>query len=137
MADPIEGGCQCGEIRYRVNGQPLATVACHCTECQRQSGSAFGMSMVVPRESFALLSGEPKFFTRPADSGGSVDCAFCGSCGTRIFHRPEKLPDTLNVKPGTLDDTSWLAPVAQVWVKRKQPWVELPEGARCFEGNPG
>ena len=132
-----EGGCQCGKLRYRVDGEPLVLVACHCTECQRQSGSAFGMSLVVPRESFELLSGEPRTFTRKADSGGSVDCAFCGECGTRIFHSPSKLPTTLNVKPGTLDDTSWLSPAMHTWVSSKQPWVPIPEGARRFDRNPG
>jgi hypothetical protein len=137
MPDSMEGGCQCGAIRYRVNGTPKATIACHCAECQKQSGSAFGMSMIVLRESFELLSGELQRFSRPADSGSVVECAFCPGCGTRIYHQPSKLTETLNVKPGTLDDTAWLKPALQVWVKRKQPWVALPEGARCFDGNPG
>lgn len=136
MDDVMEGGCQCGELRYRVKGRPLATVACHCTECQRQSGSAFGMSMVVPRERFELLSGQPRTFTRDADSGAKVECAFCPGCGTRIYHAPSSMPETVNVKPGTLDDTSWLEPAAHVWVKRKQPWVMIPDGVPTREGNP-
>ena len=74
MGDVKEGGCQCGALRYRVNGEPIALAVCHCRECQRQSGSAFGMSLVVPKDSFQLLSGEPKTFTRTADSGRSVVC---------------------------------------------------------------
>ena len=53
MAEFREGGCQCAKVRYRVDGQPVAVGVCHCTECQRQSGSAFGMSFIVPKESFA------------------------------------------------------------------------------------
>ena len=137
MEHPIEGGCQCGKVRYRISAAPLATIACHCQDCQRQSGSAFGMSMVVPRDAFELLGAELGSFTRPADSGGTVECFFCPGCGTRIYHTPSKLQETLNVKPGTLDDTSWLKPAAHAWVKRKHAWVEVPEGVPCFDENPG
>ncbi len=136
MSDPREGGCQCGAVRYRLEGEPVALIACHCTECQRQSGSAFGMSLIVPKDAFQLLSGELKRFTRTADSGRSVECAFCPACGTRIYHEPTSRKDTLNIKPGTLDGTSWLSPALHVWTKRKQPWVPIPEGVRSFEGQP-
>lgn len=132
-----EGGCQCGGIRYRIEADPIALVVCHCTECQRQSGSAFGMSLVVPKAAFRLLSGEPATFTRKADSGRDVVCAFCSRCGNRIYHAPTYTKETLNVKPGTLDDRSWLAPGAHVWTRSRQPWVPIPEGARCFDGQPG
>ncbi len=136
MGDRREGGCQCGALRYRLEGEPVALVACHCTECQRQSGSAFGMSLIVPKDAFQLLCGEPKRFARTADSGRSVECAFCPACGTRIHHEPTYRKDTLNIKPGTLDDTSWLSPALHVWTKSKQPWVPIPEGMRSLEGQP-
>ena len=136
MDDPRDGGCQCGAVRYRVEGKPITLSVCHCTECQRQSGSAFGMSLIVPKGSFRLLSGAPKTFTRKAESGRTVDCAFCPDCGTRIYHRATYLKDTVNVKPGTLDDTSGLAPAIHVWTKEKQAWVSIPEGVRCFDGQP-
>ena len=132
-----EGGCQCGRVRYRVNAEPIAVIACHCRDCQRQSGSAFGMSMVVPREAFEVLDGAPRSFERPADSGGSVECFFCADCGTRLYHRPSRMSDTVNVKPGTLDDTSWFEPRLHVWVARKQPWVPIPDAAPRLEGQPG
>jgi hypothetical protein len=131
-----QGGCQCGALRYRIEAEPVALVACHCTECQRQSGSAFGMSLVVPQQAFRMLSGEPRIFTRKAASGREVACAFCGECGNRIYHEPKYRQETLNVKPGTLDDTSWLSPALHVWTRSKQPWVPLPEGVRCLEGQP-
>jgi hypothetical protein len=123
-------------VRYRIEGDPVALIVCHCTQCQRQSGSAFGMSLVVPKQAFVLESGTPRAFTRKADSGGSVACHFCPDCGTRIYHAPERMAETVNVKPGTLDDTSELAPRAHVWTSCKQPWVPIPEGVRCFEGQP-
>jgi hypothetical protein len=95
------------------------------------------MSLIVPRECFQLLRGEPKTFTRTADSGRLVECAFCPACGTRVYHAPEAMRDTLNLKPGTLDDTSWLTPSVHVWTQEKQPWVVIPEGPSRFEGQPG
>jgi hypothetical protein len=94
------------------------------------------MSLIVPKDAFRLLSGEPKTFTRSSDSGRKVDCVFCPGCGTRIYHAATFMEGTLNIKPGTLDDTSWLAPSLHVWTKRKQPWVSIPEGVRCFEAQP-
>ena len=131
-----EGGCLCGRIRYDVTGDPLAIVACHCTQCQGQSGSAFGMSMVVPRENFQILEGELRKYAARADSGTAKDCMFCGDCGTRIYNALSSLLATFNLKPGTLDDTSWLRPVAHVWVAHKQPWVPVPGDLPAYEGNP-
>ena len=105
--------------------------------CIQRVRNPVGMSLVVARDCFRLLSGEPKTFSRIAVSGRDVVCAFCPSCGTRIYHDPSVSKDTVNVKPGTLDDRSWLAPAAHVWTKSKQPWVPIPEGVRCFDGQPG
>jgi hypothetical protein len=93
-------------VRYRLEGEPLGLGVCHCTECQKQSGSAFGMSLVVPEDAFRLLSGELKSFSVVCDSGRTKQCAFCPECGTRIHHRVFEA--ALSIKPGTLDDTSWL-----------------------------
>jgi hypothetical protein len=131
------GGCQCGRVRYRIVGEPKAVTACHCTECQRQSGSAFGMSAIVEREQLTLEAGDLRSFSRVGDSGLSVESFFCGECGTRIYHRLERMPGTLNVKAGTLDDTRSLSPAVHVWLASKQAWVLLPEGVPRFERNPG
>ncbi len=136
MDDLREGGCQCGALRYRLRGEALALTVCHCTECQRQSGSAFGMSLIVPTQSFQLLTGEPKIFSRSSDSGRLVHCAFCPTCGTRIYHSPEAMKGSVNIKPGTLDDTSWLEPGLHVWTKSRQPWFSIPEGIRSFDSQP-
>ena len=125
-----DGGCQCGYVRYRLEGEPLGLAVCHCTECQKQSGSAFGMSLAIPRAGFRLLSGELKTFSVRCDSGRIKECVFCPECGTRIHHRVHDA--VLSLKPGTLDDTSWLSPQAHYWTKSKQPWVAIPDGARCF-----
>ncbi len=122
-----EGGCQCGRVRYRVEGEPMAFGVCHCTECQRQSGSAFGMSMITPKAQFTLLQGELKSFTRSSESGRPVICCFCPECGTRIYHEPSYLKGVVNVKPGTLDDTSSIQPMGQWWTSSKQRWLLLAD----------
>ena len=137
MAELREGGCQCGGLRYGLSKPPLVTIACHCTDCQRQSGSAFGMTMVVPRDGFRWLAGKPRIYRTHGDSGTSKDCAFCPECGNRIYNALGNLPDTLNLKPGTLDDTSDFAPAMHVWLSSRQPWTPLLEGTRCFQKNPG
>ena len=122
----VMGGCQCGAVRYELRGRPVELVVCHCKECQRQSGSAFGMSLIVPSGSFRLLSGDLKFFTVVCDSGRTKTCAFCRDCGTRVYHSSN---NTISVKPGTLDDTSSLRPTHHYWTKRKQPWVVISDDA--------
>jgi hypothetical protein len=127
MAKDIAGGCQCGNIRYRLEGGPFEVVACHCIDCQRQSGSAFGMSLALKPDQFVLISGKLKNFIVTTDGGRIKTCSFCPACGTRIHHRSTR---GLSVKAGTLDDTSGLKPTAHYWTKRKQPWVVIPDGVR-------
>ncbi len=122
-----EGGCQCGRVRYRVSGDPLALVACHCKECQRQSGSAFGMSLMVRASGFTV-QGELKMFERAADSGRTLRCFFCPECGTRIYHEPAYAAGIVNIKAGTLDDTAGLEPQRHTWIDSKQGWVLIPDG---------
>lgn len=136
MPFPYTGGCQCGQIRYEIQAEPLTLYACHCTECQRQSSSAFGMSMPVPREAVKLLQGTPKQWSRPAASGRAVVCFFCGDCGTRLFHQPGRNNKITNIKPGTLDDKRWLQPVANLWTVSAQPWITLSDHRLNFEQQP-
>src|SRR5438309_349607 len=109
MDRAIEGGCQCGHIRYELRGEPIGLAVCHCKECQRQSGSAFGMSLGAPSSAFQLRSGVLKTFEVRCDSGRMKTCAFCPECGTRIYHQTRS---GMSIKAGTLDDTSRLKPDA-------------------------
>ena len=136
MTFPYTGGCQCGQIRYEIRAEPLTVYVCHCQECQKQSSSAFGMSLTVARDAFAIIQGQPKAWTRKADSGREVKNWFCGDCGTRLFHERTYSPDTINVKPGTLDDTSWLHPVGNLWTSKAQPWVIISEQMLNYDGQP-
>lgn len=130
MSERRDGGCQCGKVRYRIEGKPRGLAVCHCTECQRQSGSAFAMSLAVRADAFRLLSGRPNSFQVKCDSGRIKTCTFCPDCGTRLTHQTSDV--ALSVKAGTLDDTSGLRPDAHYWTKRRQPWVVIPDDVAQF-----
>jgi hypothetical protein len=120
-------------VRYVLTTEPIRLVACHCKECQRQSGSAFGMSMLVKKDSLTV-TGVTKQFTRIADSGNANTGVFCPECGVRIYHVPQPVQDVLALKPGTLDDTNWLRPGHFIWMKSAQGWVPVPDGVKALEG---
>ncbi|PZD71825.1 hypothetical protein C1752_04527 [Acaryochloris thomasi RCC1774] len=136
MTAPYTGRCQCGQVRYEIRAEPLTVYACHCRECQRQSASAFGMSMPVPRAAVILLQGTPKQWSRTSDSGREVVCFFCGECGTRLFHNPTRNPQITNIKPGTLDDTRELRAVGNLWIRSAQPWIHCSEETLNYQGQP-
>ena len=133
MPAPYTGGCQCGSVRYVLTAEPIRLVACHCKECQRQSGSAFGMSMLVKKDSLTV-TGLTKQFTRIAYSCNEVTGVFCPDCGVRIHHVLKSVQDVFALKPGTLDDTSWLRPEHFIWMKSAQGWVPVPNGITALEG---
>ncbi len=122
---PLTGGCECGKLRYRVTAKPVTYYACHCTVCQRQSGSAFGSSVMLPADGIEI-DGEMEVYPCTGGSGRPQEKSFCPSCGTRITHRIIGA-DLLVIKPGTLDDHSWLYPAGHVFTATKQPWIELTE----------
>lgn len=136
MSLPYIGGCQCGQIRYEIHAQALTLYLCHCKECQKQSSSAFGMSLTVPREAVVIVQGKPKAWTRKTDSGREVNNLFCSDCGTRLFHERTYNPNTINVKAGTLDDTNWLRPVGNVWTRSAQSWVIISDQLLNYDGQP-
>ena len=136
MRLPLTGGCQCGAVRYEIRAQPLTVYACHCTECQRQSASAFSLSLVVARDAVVIVAGTPKQWRRVIEGTRAIACVFCGECGVRLLHNPERNPQVSIVKPGTLDDTSWLEPVGHVWTRSAQSWFEIPDDGVNYDGQP-
>jgi hypothetical protein len=122
MKLPLTGGCQCGAVRYEIDAEPLTVIACHCTQCQRQSASAFGMTVPVPRAALKIVKGNPAHWSRIAESGNELGAAFCPNCGVRLYHEPANKA-FLNLKAGTFDDTSWIQPVGHIWTEKAQPWM--------------
>ena len=131
---PLRGGCQCGRVRYEVRAAPFTLYACHCKECQRQSASAFGMSLRVPRDSVRRRG--PIRVARRADADAPpVRGLYCEYCGVRVIH-DRAGRDTVNMKAGSLDDTSWLRPVGHIWTRSAQPWSRPASGPLVYEGQP-
>ncbi len=138
MTFPRQGGCQCGAIRFTVDSPPAVVFACHCTACQRRSGSAFTVSMVVRDRDFRLTHGTLKPQTRTGDSGAQLTHWFCAECGTPILGvQRGTAPDIhQTVRLGTLDDVSGLRPTVHVWTRSAQDWITVPEGPLSFAQNP-
>lgn len=136
MKQVFDGQCQCGAITYRVAGESATLFACHCTECQRQSASAFGMALWIKEPVTELLSGRTKEWVRDLPSGRRMSCHFCVDCGTRLFHSVVGQTQVISIKPGTLTDTKDLKPVGHIWVKSKQKWFTIDEGTLQYQGNP-
>jgi hypothetical protein len=130
---PLTGGCPCEGLRFKVTAMPLLVYACHCTECQHWSGSAFSMSMPVVANSFIVTRGRPKFWRHTGSSGVLSTYWFCGDCGGRVYGRRDARPDVIAVRAGTLDDTAWLRPIAHVHLGSAQAWERVPNNAECFE----
>jgi hypothetical protein len=135
-SNPIVGGCQCGAVRYEITGAPVALYVCHCRECQKQSASAFGISVIVRRSDFRVARGEVKVWSRATDSGGTLACAFCADCGSRLWHESGGATDTISVKGGSLDEAVDLWSAVHIWTARKLPGVVILETAAQFLGEP-
>ena len=119
---PLVGGCQCGALRYAVTQPPLMIYNCHCTNCQTIGGGAFGTPAAILESSFSFTKGEPKTCEWTSDGGNRRFGWFCGDCGTRIAHG-QGVSGILSLRSGTLDDTSWVEPVGDIWTRSAQPWA--------------
>lgn len=133
---PIEGGCVCGTVRYRITAAPLSAYRCHCRDCQKLSGTTHSMSMPLARERLEHLSGELATYDKPADSGRVVRMHACASCGTKLWNEPLASSGLLVLKPGTLDDATWIRPVGNIWTSSALPWAEIDVDLVNFPGQP-
>jgi len=133
---PLTGACQCRAVAYRLHGAPLTLYCCHCTECQHQSSSAFGMSSLVCRDDLEVDWSALQVWSRATDSGNRLNCHFCPGCGGRLFHVSATEPQIVSVKAGSFDDRSWLRPVGHIWTASAQPWFAVPEGMVNDPGDP-
>jgi hypothetical protein len=117
---PREGGCRCGQVRFRINAAPIITGACHCTGCQRMSSSAYSLSAAIPAERFEIMQGEPVV----GGLHGATKHYFCPHCMSWMFTRPEGFDWFVNIRSTMLDDTSWLAPFMETWRAEGFAWAK-------------
>jgi hypothetical protein len=128
----LEGGCSCGAVRYRLASEPLFTHCCHCLNCQRQTGSAFVINLLIEADRVELLAGEPKPVDVPRDDGSTQRIFRCSGCQIAVFSRYTR-PDVHFVRGGTLDDPSLVKPDVHIFTKSKLSWVALPESVPAFD----
>ena len=130
---PIEGGCDCGGVRYRMTGAPLFVHCCHCRWCQRQSGASYALNAMIESDRVELLSGEPELVDTPSASGAGQQVARCPRCRIALWsHYPGNGPVVAFVRVGTLDQPDLLPPDVHIFTASKQPWVVLDSTTPAF-----
>ncbi len=125
------GGCLCGQVRYSANADPAWIAVCHCEHCQKQTGTAFAVLVLIPKSAISI-KGQLKTFRDQGDSGQPVERNFCPECGSPILTDAAVLPDSAFLYAGTLDDTSWLDPKVHIYCDSKEKWIIIPEGSQQF-----
>ena len=128
----MEGGCACGAVRYRLTSEPMFVHCCHCLNCQRQTGSAFVINLLIEAERMELLAGDPQPIDAPRDDGSAQRIFRCPSCQVALFSEYGR-PEVKFVRAGTLDQPSAVTPDVHIFARSKVPWVALPESAPAVE----
>jgi len=136
MAQAKEGGCMCGAVRYRVEGDPLAVVNCYCTDCQHVSGGAFVTALLLPRLAVTVTKGKATGFSKPSDSGDTVTRSFCRDCGAPLFSELSANPNLMVVKLGSLDDPKPFSPSMSIWTGSALRWAQIDPNLPQFPKNP-
>jgi hypothetical protein len=131
----IEGGCLCGRVRYNAEAEPTFVGVCHCTDCQKFSGSAFATVVGIPATALKL-TGAVKTFTKLGDSGKPIHRRFCPECGSGIMEEADALPGMMMISVGTLDDRSLVKPNSQIYCDSAQSWVQLGEEMKSYAKMP-
>jgi hypothetical protein len=132
MADDLAGGCACGAVRYRLAGAPMFVHCCHCTDCQRQTGSAFVINALIETDRIATIAGAPEPVAMPTESGRPHDVYRCPACRVAVWSDYGRRPALRFVRVGTLDRPARLPPDVHIFTRSKLPWVALPAGTPAF-----
>ena len=127
-----EGGCACGAVRYRLASEPMFVHCCHCLNCQRQTGSAFVINLLIEADRVELVAGDPQPVDVPRDDGSVQRIFRCPACQVAVFSQYAR-PAIRFVRAGTLDDPSAVRPDVHIYTRSKVGWVELPEDVPAFE----
>ena len=123
--------CSCGALRVEVSADPDAVVACHCGECQRRTGSVFGVGAYFKRE-HVHAEGHSKIYVRDGQEGRKLRQHFCPTCGTTVFWDADLRPDHIGVAVGTFHDSNFPPPTRSVWEESKHEWVAFARDVSHF-----
>ena len=132
---PQTGGCLCGDIRYSLSEDPVTVYACHCTDCQTETGSAFYLSVVVKADALEYTKGKPSAYEVRLEDGRSKGAYYCERCKSRVGGAGS-VPGIASVDGGSLDDTSWLVPAGHIWTRSAQSWIQLADESLKFSMEP-
>lgn len=132
----LSGKCLCGSVRYTCNAEPVMTAACHCTHCQKQTGTEYSVIVGVPADSVSVEGDSLKTYEDTGTSGISVLRKFCGNCGSPVLSDVKAYEGLLFLKAGTLDDPSVVQPGVEIWCDSKIGWGNLGDEIAKVPGNP-
>lgn len=120
----ITGQCHCGNVQFEAEADPHQVGICHCTDCQRLSGSPFRVTLLAKRSDIKLTGGEPKIYRKAGDNGNMRHQHFCGDCGSPLFTSAEVEDDNWGIRWGAINGRSALKPRAQIWTRSKAEWLD-------------
>ncbi len=129
----ITGSCLCGNVTFAYTGDVAAAAYCHCTDCRKTTGSAFNISIGMPRAGFEITGGAPREFTKTAESGQPITRHFCADCGAPLYTSSPGNPDMVYVKAGALDDPDTVKPAYQSWTRSRVSWSKIDDGLPGYE----
>jgi hypothetical protein len=132
MSELREGGCACGSVRYRLASEPLFIHCCHCLNCQRQTGSAFVINLLIEADRVELVSGVPQQVDVPRDDGSMQRVFRCPRCQVAVFSEYGR-PELRFVRAGTLDEPTAITPDVHIFTRSKVGWIALPESTPAFD----
>ena len=123
---PLDGGCTCGEVRYRMLTAPMIVHCCHCRWCQRETGASFALNAMIEADRVSLLQGEPEIVNTPSNSGKGQKIARCPSCRIALWSCYSGAGSLVRfVRVGTLDQPAQCPPDIHIYTSTKQPWLIL------------
>ena len=131
MSEERDGGCACGAVRYRLTAEPMFVHCCHCLNCQRQTGSAFVVNLLIEHDRVELMAETPQVVPAPRDDGSVQRIFRCGECQVAVFSEYSR-PYVRFVRAGTLDDPTGVTPDVHIFTRSKAKWVTLPPDTAAF-----
>lgn len=132
MTEHLTGGCLCGAVRYETKTEETLHYLCHCSDCQRWGGAPYHAAIVVAADDLTV-TGEPRVWTKRADSGREIARYFCGECGGHLFTSPWPEATRFSLKAGALDDREAFAPSTEIWRRSRVSWADRSADAELFE----
>ena len=131
-----EGGCLCGAVRFKAEGEPIMSGTCYCRHCQYIAGGGAAYAMLFPKDAVTVVAGEVSQHTETVESGAEVYRLFCPVCGVHLFSYNSRMTEFRAVKAGVFDDPGAFRSQVSIWTSSAQPWHDIPSDVPAWEQNP-